>query len=110
MRTTLLTLATTLGCGLGCSDARPIALSWQFADQRSCVDAGVVTVMVKSGSETKQLDCGDGTVPASVMVAVGRDGIHVDALSAEGATIYAGDGAAPTTTNAATVTLYAVGP
>ena len=78
-------LALIVFTATACGGDRTIALSWSLADGRSCVDAGVRTVSIIGGSATQIFPCADGFAPASVTTNVGRGGVQLTALSAEGA-------------------------
>jgi hypothetical protein len=88
-------------CGSSDSSARYfLALRWSFADSRDCVDAGVATIRVRDEGSlvTRALftNCsagliGAGATPQSIgEVPAGERSYDVDALSADGGTLYHG--------------------
>ena len=108
MRAAVLTL---LCCGCGSGGTASLALSWQFADGRSCADSGAAAVAVQVGSAMPmQLDCNAGLLPAATTLdAVPRNGatLELQALSPEGAALYSGRLDLDALPSATTVILYA---
>jgi hypothetical protein len=99
--------AAAAGCG-GASGTATLALSWQFAAGRQCIDAGAFNVVVTAGrGSLGTFACAAGLAPAQVMIAnAPLDGdVAVSAQSAPGLELYRGT--LHTNGVPATVTLYA---
>ena len=108
-------LLAASGCGPSAAPFQ-LALSWRFADGRSCADAGAQVVVPSAGQTvlgpSGGLECADGELGQQVTVDdVPGDAaaLTLRALSAAGATLYQGDLAISQPPPAsATVTLYFV--
>jgi hypothetical protein len=106
-----LLFAFALG-GCGASDTGTLALSWRFADGRSCLDAGAATVEVQTGGGAiGAFACSAGELPQTAMVMNVPEAttLVVTALSPARVELYrgrleSGDVLAPQT-----VTLFATG-
>jgi hypothetical protein len=114
---TVLTLAAAvalaaLGAG-GCGDsgAAPLALSWAFADGRSCEDAGAFTVVVQAdGHVLGQFSCAQGLAPQAIMLPmVASSDVELGAVaeSAQGDELYRGAQHVVALPPSLTITLYA---
>lgn len=112
-----LALTLTLG-GAGCAQNGEayVLLSWQLADGRSCLDAGIADVYIDEGDGQKALDwgyfrCEHGRAPASIALAgIHEHGQHlrITAESWYGAPLYRGELSGVTLPASATVTLFAL--
>jgi hypothetical protein len=103
-------LALCLGaCTSGGSGT--LQLSWQFADGRRCPDTGAAAISVRVGeTASKDFACDQGVPPQAVaieQVPAGGVTLGVQALSTDGAALYAGTLELDALPSAATVTLYA---
>jgi ABC-type multidrug transport system permease subunit len=106
----LLFALATGGCGAG--PIGTLALSWRFADGRSCLDAGAATVQgLVGGSAIGEFACSTGEPPLSAMVMNATAGatLEVVALSPARVELYRGTLETDAKFTPATVTLYATG-
>src|SRR5215467_9467704 len=86
-------LFVALGAGGGATETATVPLAWQFADGRSCLDAGAFTVTVAAGGRlVASLPCAAALAPASVSIdAVPLPGdLDFSAESAQGLELYHG--------------------
>jgi hypothetical protein len=112
---TVLTLAAAIALATagGCADsgAAPLALSWTFADGRSCDDAGAFTVVVQAdGHVLGQFSCAQGLAPQAIMLPqVASSDVELGALaeSAQGDELYRGAQHVVALPPSLTLTLYA---
>jgi hypothetical protein len=97
----------------GCQDAGSgtLALSWQFADGRSCTDAGALGVRVVASSQLGDFRCTDGAAPSMVSVDnVPRDGhLSIRAESPQSVELYRAELDTDDALLPTTVTLFATG-
>jgi hypothetical protein len=113
----ILAASVALAAASGCAAPPPfsLALSWRFADGRTCAGSGALTVAVSAGDTalgpSSGFSCPDGEGAAAVTVEVPGDASALD-LQAEtlaGAALYRGKLALPSPPpESATATLYFV--
>jgi hypothetical protein len=100
----LVLLALSAGCGGGSVD-----VSWRFADESRCGEAGVASVVLTpSGVASSTFNCPDALLPFAITLAnLASDGsVAASAVSPAGTALYAGE-AAVDGQSRITITLYA---
>jgi hypothetical protein len=86
-----------------------LSLSWRFADNRRCADAGVASITVSDGETVLGgFACADGAAPATVMIEnVPRSAtLTARAMSAQSGELYRGQLILDPALLPATVTLH----